>query len=111
MAISMNNHESRIKALEKKANSGVIPTIVASNTFGSCLDFGGLLVQCGVFNNSGSFNRTITFPKKFPTKVYSVFSNCWPGPSSSFSTTSWVIKDTGYEANKPHLVTWIAIGY
>lgn len=106
MSISLNNHESRIKALE---NSGITnPTVLATNTYGTAIKFGGLLIQGGWFDNKNQSDRTITFPKVF-SKVYTFTASGNHG-RLTVSTSSAVIRDTHYGSDKPPIIDWIAIG-
>ena len=106
MSISLNNHEDRIKALE---NSGITnPTVLATNTYGTAIKFGGLIIQGGWFNNGRQFSRTITFPKVF-SKVCTFTASGNHG-GLTVSTSSAVINDTHYGSDKPPIIDWIAIG-
>ena len=66
MSISLNNHESRIKALE---NAGSGSWTKYSNSVGYCLteNSTGLKIQFGTAGNDSY--PTITFPKPFTTIV------------------------------------------
>lgn len=112
MAISLNDHETRIKALENASSQLGTPNITASNTFGTCLEFGKLIIQGGKFSNGGAFNRDITFPKVFPSKVTQLVCCNQAGPSSTYDTKGWYMRDTNYGIDgKPNTIWWIAIGY
>lgn len=106
MSISLNNHEFRINALE---NSGITnPTVLATNTYGTAIKFGGLIIQGGWFANSRQYTRTITFPKVF-SKVY-IFTASGNHGGLTVSTSSAVINDTHFGSDKPPIIDWIAIG-
>lgn len=107
MSISLNNHESRIKALE---NSGITsPTILATNTYGKCVKFGSLLIQGGNFDNAQWSDRTITFPRAF-SQVFFLDSNMNPA-GCSLSNTAVTFNDTHCGVKvKIIAASWIAIG-
>ena len=113
MSISLNNHESRIKALE---NAGSGSWSKFSNSVGYCLteNSTGLKIQFGTAGNDAY--PTITFPKPFTTIVSCVgFGNNSVGSESgdgaphirSISLTSCRL-DSGSIVMK--YVRWIAIG-
>lgn len=113
MSISLNNHESRIKALE---NAGSGSWSKFSNSVGYCLteNSTGLKIQFGAAGNDPY--PTITFPKPFTTIVSCVgFGNSTRVSASSDGTphirsinlTSCRL-DTGSLEIK--YVRWIAIG-
>ena len=106
MAISLNNHETRIKALEDKLSSGGAYT-TGTGTNGRWFKFAdGLIIQCG---KSGS--GTKTFPIPFPT-VCSGFVTAGTNPTSSYNTTSFNFNDMSFGTSaKPGSVPWLAIGY
>lgn len=113
MSISLNNHESRIKALES-AGSGSWSKF--SNSVGYCLteNSTGLKIQFGAAGDDPY--PTITFPKPFTTIVSCVgFGNnsvgSDPGDGAphirSISLTSCRL-DSGSRIMK--YVRWVAIG-
>lgn len=92
MAISLNNHESRIKTLETKLSSiGTVETAKIAQT-GYVKFSNGLIIQWGA--------KTQTFPIAFPTACLMVMTcprmqsrteNTWNSDSavSSFSKTTY----------------------
>lgn len=71
MSISMNNHETRIKALENKIGSG--GGIVESNMSnpGYVKFANGLIMNFGI-DNIGVANKTVNFYKSYPNKCLAV---------------------------------------
>ena len=113
MSISLNNHESRIKALE---NKGTGSWTKYSNSVGYCLTEGstGLKIQFG--NAGNDAYPTIIFPKPFTTIVSCVGLGINSGQSTasdgaphirSISLTACRL-DSGSSAAS--YVRWIAIG-
>ena len=112
MSISLNNHESRIKALES-AGSG--SWTYGSNANGSWIkdNKSSVKIEWGELNTS---QTTRTFPLTFNTKPALQISTVWNSASSrgyfyhhittvSASSFSIVSADRGYI-----VIPWIAIG-
>ena len=113
MGISLNNHESRIKALEDKGSGSWTKY---SNSVGYCLteNSTGLKIQFGTAGNDSY--PTITFPKPFTTIVSCVGLGIASGVSTSsdgaphirsISLTACRL-DSGSIGSK--YIRWIAIG-
>lgn len=105
MSISLNNHETRIKALEDASSSSGYTS--GSNSVGSWVKFaGGLIIQCGKADSASK-----TFPVAFPTACIG-FASGGSTPTATYNTTTFRMPDLCYgSSHKPGTVPWIAIGY
>ena len=120
MAISLNNHETRIKALENGGSNDLVKT---SNTYGYCVKSKstGIKIQWGnsdPYNVAGSNSRKAYFAEPFSDTNY-YFQTCHiSGGSSSpqYHSHSTQSRTTtycqfGYGCRETVAIKWIAIGY
>ena len=115
MSISLNNHESRIKALE--GSSATIQTNPVANGY---MRVGNLLFQWGStsYGNSSSSNVKIIFPKTFTTTPFYVCAAAVKSSGSllwqvtqSVTNTGFTFLWNGYNGNAVSSgCNWIAIG-
>ena len=116
MAISLNNHESRIKTLENKVSSGGLS--VSGTEANRLLAFdNGLKIHLGFLNASSSYTK-INFIKAY-TYLPAVLSQTFGVTTGQFSFNN-VVKDlsvTGFNIRERDSIgeqyrqLWLAIGY
>ena len=115
MSISLNNHESRIKALE--GSSATIQTNPVANGY---MRVGNLLFQWGStsYSNSSSSNVKIIFPKTFTTTPFYVCAAAVKSSGSllwqvtqSVTNSGFTFRWNGYNGNASSSgCNWFAIG-
>ena len=118
MAISLNNHESRIKALES-GGSSTWTKGTGTNCFWTQEKTTGLIIQFGwTGNDRGDSWKTITLPKAYKNTNYTALYSLASGGSggqeyNSFGATGKTT--TGFkfkiQAVETASFTWLAIGY
>lgn len=119
MAISLNNHETRIKTLESNSSTSSWAKGVSGTLHWTKESSTGLTIQWGMANTaSGWTTRTVTFPKAFANTNYFFTPAVVSGGSGSGQYNSfrvWNRSTTGCAFNvgcdEQISVMWLAIGY
>ena len=120
MSISMNNHESRIKALENKIGSGggIVESSLSDNGFVKFNN--GLIINWG---NSGIYSarqiKTLSMVKAFTNTNYIVIAynmlttrdNFFSYQPHNLATDSFKLRCQDSAGSSGGTVKWIAIGY
>ena len=112
MSISLNNHESRIKALE---SSGKVSEVSLTNP-GYIKFSNGLIIN---FGTSGGVNKTFSFKKPFTSTIISATSSRLDGGGyehspilGSLTNSGLYVQCRGYQnESKSANIGIIAIGY
>lgn len=118
MAISLNNHETRIKALEA-GGTGSWEKGSSGNVYWTKESSSGLMIQWGMATTaSGWTNRTVNFLKTFTNTNYFFTPAVVSGGASKGQYNSfrvWNRAVTGCNFNigcdENIAVMWLAIGY
>ena len=119
MAISLNNHESRIAALETGGSS---TWVKGSNSNGNWVKekTTGLIIQFGWSNTPSGDNISVKFPIAFttstPVALFTTIGRCtdingWFALQQISSRTSTDFKISHVNSMYYSAVSWIAIGY
>ena len=116
MAISLNNHESRIKALENKGSGSWSK---GSNSNGNWIkdSVTGVLIQWGLIGRQSSQRFTVNMPLSYSDKNYAVITSLngesWtPGDFSNYVIKSSANAFQQHQTGIGYLGgMWLAIGY
>ena len=116
MAISLNNHESRIKALENKGSGSWSK---GSNSNGNWIkdSVTGVLIQWGLIGRQSSQRFTVNMPLSYSDKNYAVITSLNGESWTPSDFSNYVIKSSA-NAFQQHQTgigylggMWLAIGY
>lgn len=116
MAISLNNHESRIKALENKGSGSWSK---GSNSNGNWIkdSVTGVLIQWGLIGRQSSQRFTVNMPLSYSNTNYAVITSLNGESWTPVDFSNYVIKSSA-NAFQQHQTgigylggMWLAIGY